>query len=114
MTMGATLPTNKSQRRRRQSRGAGVACTTLAATAAIMGLGPVVASASAPAVTLQFWNTYNTTDKEFSTMQNVVLKKFEQENPGIKVVAVDVPYAQLEQKFIAAAAAGNAPALLRS
>ena len=114
MRRGATLGTNKAQRGRKVSLGAGVACTTLAASAALMGLGPIVASASTPAVTLQFWNTYNTTDKEFSTMQNVVLKTFQQENPGIKVVAVDVPYAQLEQKFIAAAAAGNPPALLRS
>ena len=114
MRRGATLRTHKAQRGRTVSLGAAVACTTLAASAALMGLGPIVASASTPAVTLQFWNTYNTTDKELSTMQNVVLKKFEQENPGIKVVAVDFPYAQLEQKFIAAAAAGNPPALLRS
>lgn len=65
-------------------------------------------------VTLQFWNTYNTTDKEESTMQNVVLKKFEEENPGIRVTSVVVPYADLLQKFIAAAAAGNPPAVLRS
>ena len=80
-----------------------------------MGLSPTVASASAPSVTLQFWNTYNTTDKEFSTMQKWILKKFEKENPGIKVVSVRralrvTPGA----KFIAAAAAGNPPALLRS
>jgi multiple sugar transport system substrate-binding protein len=47
-------------------------------------------------------------------MQNVILKKFNEENPGLKAVAVDFPYAQLEAKFIAAAAAGNPPALLRS
>jgi multiple sugar transport system substrate-binding protein len=114
MTREATVRSNTEQRSRKRSIGTGLACTTLAASAAFMGLSPMVASASTPKVTLQFWNTYNTTDKEFSTMQNVVLKKFEQQNPGIKVVAVDVPYAQLEQKFIAAAAAGNPPALLRS
>ncbi|HTV10645.1 MAG TPA: extracellular solute-binding protein [Acidimicrobiales bacterium] len=99
---------------RRYSALPGGACAVLAATAAFMGLGPVAASAQAPTVTLQFWNTYNTTDKEFSTMQNVILKKFNEENPGLKAVAVDFPYAQLEEKFIAAAAAGNPPALLRS
>jgi multiple sugar transport system substrate-binding protein len=101
-------------RTRKRSVRAGTACTMLAATAAFMGLGPVAASASSPTVVLQFWNTYNTTDKEFTTMQNVVLKKFNAENPGLKAEAVDFPYAQLEQKFIAAAAAGNPPALLRS
>ncbi|MGA3218495.1 MAG: extracellular solute-binding protein [Acidimicrobiales bacterium] len=114
MTRKATVRSNSRQGSRKRSIGTGLACTTLAAGAALMGLSPTVATASTPSVTLQFWNTYNTTDKEFSTMQNVVLKKFEQQNPGIKVVAVDVPYAQLEQKFIAAAAAGNPPALLRS
>jgi multiple sugar transport system substrate-binding protein len=79
-----------------------------------MGLGPTVASASTPTVSLQFWNAYNPTDKEAVTMQDVVLKKFEEENPGIKVTSVVVPYADLLQKFIAAAAAGNPPALLRS
>ena len=114
MTRETTARSHSHPRGRRHTVGTGVAATALAAAAAIMGLSPTVASASTPKVTLQFWNTYNTTDKEFSTMQNVVLKKFEQQNPGIKVVAVDVPYAQLEQKFIAAAAAGNPPALLRS
>jgi multiple sugar transport system substrate-binding protein len=103
-----------SKRAHKRSLGKSVVCTTLAATAAVMGLSPTVSSASTPTVTLQFWNTYNTTDKEFTTMQNVILKKFNQENPGLKAVAVDFPYAQLEQKFIAAAAAGNPPALLRS
>ncbi len=47
-------------------------------------------------------------------MQNVVLAKFEKENPGIKVTSVVVPYAQLLQKYIAAAAAGDPPAVMRS
>jgi multiple sugar transport system substrate-binding protein len=115
MTREVTTSTNTREQRRKRSLGAGVACTTLAATAAVMGLSPTVASASSKSVvTLQFWNTYNTTDKEFSTMQNVILKKFNQENPGLKAVAIDFPYAQLEAKFIAAAAAGDPPALLRS
>ena len=114
MTRKATVRSNSDQRSRKRPVGTGLACASLAASAAFMGLSPTVASASPRSVTLSFWNTYNTTDKEFSTMQNVVLKKFEQQNPGIKVVAVDVPYAQLEQKFIAAAAAGNPPDLLRS
>ena len=81
----------------------------------VTGIAASTATASASStVTLQFWNTYNTTDKEASTMQNVVLAKFEKENPGIKVVSVVVPYDDLLAKFIAAAAAGNPPAVLRS
>ena len=115
MTREGTLHTNKKTQGRKRSLGAGVACTTLAAAAALMGLSPTVASASAPVVTLQFWNTYNAVGKpsEFSTMQGI-LNRFEKENPGIKVVSVKVPYGDLLDKFIAAAAAGNPPALLRS
>lgn len=94
--------------------GIGVAATTLAASAALAGVAPGVSSASPRTVTLQFWNTYNTTDKEASTMQDVILARFEKENPGVKVESIVVPYADLLQKFIAAAAAGNPPALLRS
>ncbi len=90
--------------------GTGVMTTLTGITA--IGVAP--ASASGSTVTLQFWNAYNTTDKEATTMQNVVLKKFEAENRGIKVQSVVVPYADLEAKFIAAAAAGNPPALIRS
>ena len=82
----------------------------------VVGIGLVgtgVATA-APTVNLQFWNAYNTTDKEAVTMQNVVLAQFEKENPGIKVTSVVVPYADLLQKYIAAAAAGDPPAVMRS
>jgi multiple sugar transport system substrate-binding protein len=75
--------------------------------------GTGVASASGP-VSLQFWNAYNPTDKEATTMANVVLPQFEKENPGIKVTSVVVPYSQLLQKYIAAVAAGDPPAVLRS
>ena len=75
--------------------------------------GTGVASASGT-VTLQFWNAYNPTDKEVSTMTNVVLPQFEKENPGIKVTNVTVPYSQLLQKYIAAVAAGDPPAVMRS
>ena len=84
------------------------------AVTTITGLvGTGVASASST-VDLQFWNAYNTTDKEATTMQNVVLAQFEKENPGIQVTSVVVPYSQLLQKYIAAVAAGDPPAVMRS
>lgn len=82
----------------------------------VTGITVVAASASASStVTLQFWNTYNPVGKpsEVKTMQGI-LNKFEKANPGIKVVSVQVPYGNLLAKFIAAAAAGDPPALLRS
>jgi multiple sugar transport system substrate-binding protein len=65
-------------------------------------------------VTIQFWNAYNTTDAEASTMQHVVIPAFEKQNPGITVDSVVYPYASLLQKFIAAAAAGDPPDVMRS
>ena len=65
-------------------------------------------------VTLTLWSTYNTTDKEASTIADVVIPKFEKENPGIKVVSVIYPYAELLQKYLAASAAGDPPDVLRS
>lgn len=91
------------------------ACTLTALTGTtVPGLtGTGVASASST-VHLQFWNAYNTTDKEASTMAKVILPRFEKENPGIKVTSVVVPYSQLLQKYVAAVAAGDPPALMRS
>lgn len=91
------------------------ACTLTALTGTtVPGLtGTGVASASST-VHLQFWNAYNTTDKEASTMAKVILPRFEKENPGIKVTSVVVPYSQLLQKYIAAVAAGDPPAVMRS
>jgi multiple sugar transport system substrate-binding protein len=43
-----------------------------------------------------------------------ILKQFQKENPGIKVTSVKIPYGDLLAKFIAAAAAGDPPAVLRS
>jgi multiple sugar transport system substrate-binding protein len=82
----------------------------------VTGIAASSATASASStVTLQFWNTYNAagTPSEFSTMQGI-LNKFEKENPGIKVTSVKIPYGDLLAKFIAAAAAGDPPAVLRS
>jgi len=103
----------KVSKRKYLVRASLLASAGVMSTVTGIAASPATASASST-VTLQFWNTYNTTDKEASTMQNVVLAKFEKENPGIKVVSVVVPYDDLLAKFIAAAAAGNPPAVLRS
>ena len=84
-----------------------------------MAVGAGVASAHAAhraggTVTLQFWNAYNTTDAEASTMAKVIIPKFEAEHPGIKVVSDVYPYGQLLGKIIASASAGNPPDIVRS
>jgi multiple sugar transport system substrate-binding protein len=88
-----------------------VACIALAASGTVIafsGTGLAAASAKPKTVTLQFWNTYNTADKEASTMAKVIIPKFEKMNPGIKVDSVQIPYGDLLQKFITSSAAGIA------
>jgi len=93
------------------------------ALAALLGSGGLVAvSASGTAtaatkhktVTLQFWSTYNTADKEASTIAHVIIPRFEKLNPGIKVNSVIYPYSDLLNKFITTSAAGNPPDVMRS
>ena len=97
-------------------RPATAACAALG----VLALGAAGCGSSGPAasssktVTLTFWNAYNETDAEASTMAKVVIPQFEKENPGIKVNSVVYPYAELLQKYLAASAAGDPPDLLRS
>lgn len=95
----------------------GLACAALGATGVLAGIsGTSVAATrhSSATVTLQFWNAYNPTDKEASTIANVIIPRFEKENPGIKVKSVVLPYSALLQKYLAAAAAGDPPDIMRS
>ena len=105
-----------ARRRAARLRPAAAGCAALG----VLALGAAGCGSSAPAstasksVTLTFWNAYNETDSEASTMAKVVIPQFEKQNPGIKVSSVVYPYAELLQKFLAAAAAGNPPDVLRS
>jgi multiple sugar transport system substrate-binding protein len=105
--------TNRPANRKRPIFRASLLAGACAASTFTGLTGTGVASA-APTVNLQFWNAYNATDKEASTMANVVLPQFEKENPGIKVTSVVVPYSQLLQKYIAAVGGGGPPAVMRS
>ena len=105
-----------ARRRAVRLRPATAACAALG----VLALGAAGCGSSGPAasssktVTLTFWNAYNETDAEASTMAKVVIPQFEKENPGIKVNSVVYPYAELLQKYLAASAAGDPPDLLRS
>jgi multiple sugar transport system substrate-binding protein len=80
----------------------------------IANIGAASATSKPKTVTLQYWSTYNTADKEASTIAKVLIPKFEKENPGIKVVSTIYPYSDLLNKFIATSAAGNPPDVMRS
>lgn len=93
-----------------------VAFSALAFGGTMFGLASTGASAASKSktITLQYWSTYNTADKEASTIAKVIIPKFEKENPGIKVKSVIYPYADLLNKFIATSAAGDPPDVMRS
>jgi len=94
-----------------------VGATVLSAAMLCMsaGAGAIAATRHAsPTVTLQFWNAYNTTDAEASTMAKIIIPKFEAEHPGIKVVSDVYPYGALLGKIVTSAAAGNPPDVVRS
>lgn len=97
---------------------AGATLVSAAMLAMSAGAGAVSAHATArraaQTVTLQFWNAYNETDAEASTMAKIVIPRFEAEHPGIKVVSDVYPYGQLLTKLIASASAGNPPDVVRS
>ncbi len=96
-----------------------VATASLVAT---LGVGTGMVAAAVPSgasakpqatVTLKFWNAYNTVT-ETPVLNKIVIPEFEKLNPGIKVLDVNLPYAGLLDKFIAASAAGDPPDLMRS
>ncbi len=100
-------------------RLAAVGATAVSVAMLGMSAGAGVASAhharrAGATITLQFWNAYNTTDAEASTMAKIVIPKFEAEHPGIKVVSDVYPYGELLSKIVASAAAGNPPDVVRS
>jgi multiple sugar transport system substrate-binding protein len=92
-----------------------VAFSALVASGITFGIAGTGASAAVhqKTVTLQFWNAYNDVT-EIPIMNGVVIPAFESQNPGIKVVDDNLPYSGMLNKFIAAAAAGNPPSVMRS
>jgi multiple sugar transport system substrate-binding protein len=108
-----------SHGRRGRSPGLRAWCV-LGAGLAIAGLAGCGSSGSSPAasqsgpVTLKFWNQYNEVDGEQKAMVDVVIPAFEKANPGIKVQSIYYNDNVIEQKFLAAAAAGDPPDIMRA
>jgi multiple sugar transport system substrate-binding protein len=100
------------------------ACSAAGAVLAVVGLA--ACSSSSPAapnsnsnsststVTLTFWNQYNEVDGEQKAMVDIVIPAFEKANPGIKVQSIYYNDNVIEQKFLAAAAAGDPPDIMRA
>lgn len=65
------------------------------------------------AVTLNFWHHYSAQSKENETLMNVLIPKFEQENPGYKINAVSHDWAGLHDKLLISASSNTLPDVAR-
>lgn len=64
--------------------------------------------------TVTYWHAYSEDSQEVATLQDVIIPAFEKANPGVTVDAVTVPYDELHQKLITAAAGEQLPDLVRA
>src|SRR3954447_1100016 len=59
-------------------------------------------------VTLKFWDNQQT-ESGLSQYQQEAIKRFEAENPDVKVEVTTVPYPEYQQRLLTAVQGGNAP-----
>jgi multiple sugar transport system substrate-binding protein len=75
--------------------------------------GTAFAEAPQTPVTINFWHHYSAQSAENETLMNVLIPKFESENPGIKVNAVSHEWAELHDKILVSASSGSLPDVAR-
>jgi ABC-type glycerol-3-phosphate transport system substrate-binding protein len=81
----------------------------LASAVGTAGLALVSAGAArAETVPLKFWDNQQT-ESGLSQYQQEAVKRFEAENPDIKVEVTTVPYPEYQQRLLTAVQGGNAP-----
>lgn len=64
-------------------------------------------------VTINFWHHYSAQSAENETLMNVLIPKFEEENPGYKVNAVSHEWADLHDKILISASSNTLPDVAR-
>jgi len=102
-------------RRRFLERSAQLALATSAAGSFLAACGSSTTSTTGAAkTTITFWNAYNLTDAENSTLLTKVIPAFNKLYPNITVRSQDIPYQSLLQKLIASVAGGNGPDVVRT
>jgi len=92
------------------------ACGTKEATSTVPAqqTEPAEAPAASPEeVTINFWHHYSAQSAENETLMNILIPKFEEENPGIKVNAVSHEWADLHDKILISAQSGTLPDVAR-
>ena len=74
---------------------------------------PAAGSAETEPVTINFWHHYSAQSAENETLMNVLIPRFEEENPGIKVNAVSHEWADLHDKILISAQSNTLPDVAR-
>lgn len=74
---------------------------------------PAADNAETEPVTINFWHHYSAQSDENKTLMNVLIPKFEEENPGIKVNAVSHEWADLHDKILISAQSNTLPDVAR-
>ena len=64
--------------------------------------------------TISFWHAYATDSPEVKTIDEVVIPAFNEQYPDIEVQSLAVPYDELRQKLVTAAAGDQLPDLVRA
>lgn len=81
--------------------------------AAMLCLALGIIQAESSPVTINFWHHYSAQSAENETLVNVLIPKFEEENPGIKVNAVSHEWAELHDKVLVSASSQSLPDVAR-
>ena len=84
--------------------GFATGCTNTSETGSDQEAEPVV---------INFWHHYSAQSAENETLMNVLIPKFEEENPGYKVNAVSHEWAELHDKIIVSASSDSLPDVAR-
>ena len=71
-------------------------------------LAGLTTAASAEDIVLKFWDNQQT-ESGLSQYQQEAVKRFEADNPGIKVEVTTIPYPEFQQRLLTAVQGGNAP-----
>jgi len=64
--------------------------------------------------TVTYWHAYSADSPEVSTLEGTIIPAFEKLHPGVTVKDVPIPYDELHQKLITAAAGEQLPDLVRA
>lgn len=77
------------------------------------GQTPANSSEDSDPVVINFWHHYSAQSPENEVLMNVLIPKFEEENPGYKVNAVSHEWAELHDKIIVSASSDSLPDVAR-